>query len=61
VTCKKTNKQVHSKGSATAHLKHLQKTFNYVGKVYPCVYCFGWHVGREKKNAHKNDLAIKEL
>jgi hypothetical protein len=41
-----------SRGKAEAHLRSLKD--GYTGRVYPCEHCGGWHVGREKKNAHKD-------
>lgn len=44
-----------SRGAAEAHLRSLTKLdTSYDGKVYPCIYCHGWHIGRAKKLLHKN-------
>lgn len=52
--CERTGKERHiSQGKAKAHLRSLQTT-GYVGVVYSCQHCFGWHVGREKISAHKS-------
>lgn len=60
--CIPTGKEVHqSEGKAKAHLRHLQKNGEYQkGRVYPCLFCGGWHVGREKENAHKNKYYDKK-
>lgn len=53
-----TGKQRHaSQGAAAAHLRGLRRKNAYVGRVYPCLQCAGWHVGREKQRAHKNKFA----
>jgi hypothetical protein len=51
--CPQSKKVIHlSRGKAEAHLRSLKD--GYTGRVYPCEHCGGWHVGREKKNAHKD-------
>jgi hypothetical protein len=53
--CQKTGKQIHlSINKAQKHLIRLKEMKNYEGKVYGCLYCGGWHIGRQKKNARKN-------
>jgi hypothetical protein len=55
MTCQSTKKEMHlSRGKAEAHLRNLQERYNYIGVVYPCEYCGGWHVGREKDSVHVN-------
>lgn len=51
--CKKTGKHTHKvRAKAVAQLKSIRKQFpNYGGKVYPCSYCKGFHVGRLQKPA----------
>ena len=52
--CPKSGKQIHlSAGKACAQLRSLQE-HGYEGEAYFCKYCSGWHVGRLKKNAHRN-------
>ena len=55
--CKQTGKNAYPKGKAEAQLRNLKERKNYNGIVYPCVYCQQYHVGRTKKNAHKNKYA----
>lgn len=43
-----------SKNKAEAALRSLQAKNEYTGRVYPCPFCSGYHLGREKKNVHKN-------
>lgn len=53
--CPETKKHCHSKGEAEAHLRGLVKReAGYAGRVYLCPHCNFWHVGRAKKDAHKN-------
>lgn len=53
--CPKSQKVVFlSKNKAEAALKSLQLRNDYTGHIYPCVDCCGYHIGRDKKNAHKN-------
>ena len=44
-----------SRGKAEAALRSLVTAREgYAGRVYLCIFCEGWHVGRLKKNAHVN-------
>ena len=53
--CAESQKVVFSsKGKAGAALRSLQLKADYTGQIYPCPFCNGYHIGREKKNAHKN-------
>lgn len=47
-----------SSGAAEAQLRSiLKREPEYSGHVYPCSCCRGWHVGRLKRNAHRNKYA----
>lgn len=48
--CLETKKHINlSRNKAEAQLRSLkQKNPEYFGKVYSCIYCMGWHVGRKK-------------
>lgn len=53
--CLGSNKVIFfSEGKAGAALRSLREKGVYSGKVYPCPCCNGYHIGREKKNAHRN-------
>lgn len=54
--CRETTKVSQpSRGAAVAQLRSIKKVEpEYKGDVYPCPYCAGWHVGRPRKNSHKN-------
>jgi len=53
--CIESNKIIYfNKTKAMVALKSLQIKYDYSGKFYPCSYCCGFHVGREKEKAHKN-------
>lgn len=55
-----TGKQVHySRGKADAHLRQLKRNGEYSGRVYPCIQCGGFHVGREKRSSHKSKYQRK--
>lgn len=55
ILCHQTGKHSHkSSGAAEAQLRGLVQRKGYDGHVYPCIYCQGWHVGRRKKNTHRN-------
>ena len=56
VKCIASGKQRHMcKGGAEAQLRSLKLRFvDYEGTVFHCGYCYGWHVGRLKKGAHRN-------
>jgi hypothetical protein len=57
--CHRTGKVIHaSRGKADAHLRNLVARTGYVGESYPCLFCHGWHVGRQKKSAHKNKYRL---
>ena len=50
--CLETKKHIHlSKSKAEAQLRSLKQKSEYSGKVYSCIYCMGWHIGRRKINA----------
>jgi hypothetical protein len=55
-TCPQEKKKINrTRGAAEAQLRSIQRMREgYEGKVYPCPYCRGWHVGRLKANAHQN-------
>lgn len=54
-TCPENNKVIFlNKSKAGASLRSLKERFDYKGGVFPCVCCGGYHVGRNKKKAHKN-------
>jgi len=57
--CPQGGKRIHySEGMARAQLRSLQKRKpEYNGRVYPCVACRGFHVGRLKEKAHRNKYA----
>ena len=44
----------HSKEKAQRHLARLRHCrVGYVGHIYRCSECFGWHVGRKPKEIRK--------
>lgn len=56
--CPVSGKVVHfDRRVAEAQLRSLQEGFGYAGHVYPCEGCGGFHVGREKRRAHRNRYA----
>lgn len=55
--CPQEGKHIHrSRNAALSSLKQLRerKDPEYKGEVYRCIYCGGWHFGRQTKNAHKS-------
>ncbi len=58
--CRRTGKHCHSEGKAQAQLRSILKIRpDYEGRVYCCIFCRHYHVGREKQGAHKNKYAKK--
>ena len=59
MTCVKTGKQIHlSIKKAQKHLRRMREIWEvYNGKIYACIHCGGWHIGRQRKKAKKNKYA----
>jgi len=62
--CLETGKHRHkSRVAAQAHLRSAVEQNILEGVVvdrvvYSCKYCLGWHIGRQKKSAHKNKYRV---
>lgn len=50
--CVDTGKEIWpTRSSAHGRLKHISKSrVGYKGSIYPCKFCGGWHIGRQKPN-----------
>ena len=59
--CLDSNKIIFlSKNKACAALRSLQVKNEYIGRVYPCPFCSGYHIGREKINTSRNKYKLQQ-